>query len=229
MRMDLNTYCDNTVTYQELDLFRDNSRIICCGTSNSGKTKLILDLILFYRAKFSKIFVIGTTYHEISSYKPLKDKTVFLKHFPSLEELDEISDNKQHKLIFMDDVYYKAFNDINVLTYYSHGRHYNVSCILISQNIFYTNGKFSRDISLNASHYIILRTRDTTQLKVLSRQLFGSENINKILHVYQFLIKKYKFAHLLVDISGNIDERIELRSHIIPNKDNIYQTVYIQN
>ena len=129
----------------------------------------------------------------------------------------------------MDDVYYKAFNDINVLTYFTQGRHINVSSILITQNIFYAKGKYSRDISLNCSHFLILRTRDVSQLKVLSRQIFGSENGNKILHVYQYLIKKFKYPHLLIDISGNIDEKIELRSNIVPNKNSIYQTVYFES
>ena len=64
-------------------------------------------------------------------------KIVILKHFPTLEEIIELSDISYHKLILMDDVYYKAFNDINVLTYFTQGRHINVSSILITQNIFY--------------------------------------------------------------------------------------------
>ena len=38
-------------------------------------------------------------------------------------------------------------------------------------------------------------------------------------------IKKY--PHLLVDVSGNTNENLEFRSHIIPSPESTYQTVYI--
>ena len=202
--MDHENFCEKTVTQNDLDIFKENARLLVVGSSNSGKTKKIIDLILFYEKKFDKIYICGSSVnHELSNFKILKNKIYFFNHFPSLDEIKEISAISDHKLLVMDDVYYKAFNDINVLSYFTHGRHINTSTIIVAQNLFYTKGKYTRDISLNATHFLILRTRDLSQLKVLSRQIYGSENVNKILNVYQFLIKEYRYPHLLIDISGN--------------------------
>lgn len=227
--MELEKYCENTILQSDVDIFAKNARIICSGFSSSGKTYLINKLILENISKFDHVIIAGSpTDHKILSNESIKEKIITFKHFPSIDELRQITEPNSSKIIVCDDNYYLAFNDINVMTYYTHGRHENISSVILSQNIFYTKGKYSRDISLNASHFIILRSRDLSQLTVLSRQLYGKENSNKILDVYQFIVKKYKkYPHLLVDVSGNTNENLEFRSHIIPSPESTYQTVYI--
>ena len=72
-----------------------------------------------------------------------------------------------------------------------------------------------------------MKSRDLSQLNVLSRQVYGLEKSDKILNVYKYITKKYKYPHLLIDVSGNVDEKLELRSHIVPSENNYFQTVYI--
>ena len=76
--MDYTNYCEKTIPAEDIDIFRENSRIICAGSSNVGKTKIIIDLILFYESKFNKIYVCGSSMnHEILSHKILKKKLLF--------------------------------------------------------------------------------------------------------------------------------------------------------
>ena len=178
--MDYESYCKNTILSKDIDIFKNNARLIVAGASNSGKTSLIIKLILNNESKFDKIIIAGSpTIHEISSYEKLKNKIITLKHFPSIDELSDLADSNFHKLLIMDDNYYLANSDVNVLSYFTHGRHQNISPVLITQNIFYARGKYSRDISLNATHFIILKSRDLSQLNVLSRQVYGLEKSDK--------------------------------------------------
>ena len=230
--MDLEKYCENTILQNDVDIFAKNARIICSGFSSSGKTYLINKLILKNISKFDHVIIAGAPIaidHEFTSNELIKDKVITFNHFPSIDEIKQITDPNSSKIIVCDDNYYLAFNDINVMQWYTHGRHESINVVLITQNIFYTKGKYSRDISLNASHFIILRSRDLSQLTVLSRKLYGKENSNKILDVYKFIVKKYnKYPHLLIDVSGNTNEKLEFRSHIIPSPESVFQTVYIQ-
>ena len=223
--MDFTELCTDIVLAEDLDLFKTNSRIICAGSSNSGKSYLINSLILENESKFNKIIITGQPHDILKKSKILETKIVTYDYFPSIQEINEFGE-KGHKLVLLDDTYVTAFSDKNVLSYYTHARHSNISCILISQNLFYTRGKFSKDITLNCSHLILLRMRDISQLSHLSRQIYGKGYSSKIPDVYKFIVKHYRYPHLLIDVSGTIDEKLELRSNIIHNSENNFQTVY---
>ena len=227
--MDLSKYCKDVISSEEIDLFKTNVRIICAGSSNSGKTQIVNQLIIENHNKFDKIFICGSPHKNIlEQNNVLKDRIITFEHFPSIKEINDF-DEKLHKLLLLDDAYVTAFSNINVLSYFTHGRHSNISCILITQNLFYSKGKFSRDISLNSTHIILLRIRDLSQIAHLSRQIYGKGLSSKIPDVYKFIAKKYKYPHLLIDVSGQVDEKLELRSHITRSNENRFQTVYIYN
>lgn len=228
--MDLEKICVKTILQTDIDIFAKNVRLICSGYSESGKSYLIKKLILNNISKFDYIIIAGSpSGHEFTLNEQIKEKLITFEYFPSIKELKSITEPNSSKIILCDDNYYLAYNDINVMQYFTHGRHENISTILITQNIFYTKGKYSRDCSLNANYFLILKSRDKSQLTVLSRQIYGKENSNKILDVYNFIVKKYRYPHLLIDVSGNTDENLEFRSHIIPSPESAFQTVYIKN
>ena len=227
--MDLEKYCEKTILETDLDIFSKNVRLICSGYSESGKSYLIKKLILNNISKFDYIIIAGTqTDNEFTTNDQIKEKVIIFDYFPSIKELKSITEPNSSKLILCDDNYYLAFNDINVMNYFTFGRHANINIILITQNIFYTKGKYSRDCSLNANYFLILKSRDVSQLTVLSRQIYGKNNSNKILDVYNYIVKKYKYPHLLIDVSGNTNENLEFRSHIIPSPESAFQTVYLK-
>lgn len=88
-----------------------------------------------------------------------------------LEHKNPFSDN-EHVLFVLDDMYSAAMQSPIVLDAFIKGRHENLSCILITQNLFFT-GKYVRDISLNTSYDILLCCRDVSQFETLARQIFG--------------------------------------------------------
>ena len=222
----LQKYCTNTISSSLLDIFKFNSRIIVNGFSFSGKTRLCINLLKKYFYKIDKIIVADCpNHHEISNEKSIKSKVEILDHIPSISEIK--ANYVGHIVIILDDNYTKSFNSENVLSYFTAGRHNNISCILICQNMFFSQGKYSRDITLNASHIILLKMRDLTQIQILARQIFGKNYSNRILEIYKFIQKNYKWGHLLIDVSQSSTPDIELRSNIaIINEEDNFETCY---
>ena len=68
-------------------------------------------------------------------------------------------------LFILDDCFVEAVENKNVVDSFTKGRHKSISNIFITQNMFFT-GKHARNISLNCSHYILMRNRDMGQMKL---------------------------------------------------------------
>ena len=135
-----------------------------------------------------------------------------LEYTPSISELK--SNYSGHKVIILDDNYIANFNSETVLSYFVQGRHHDISVILICQNLFVPKARFARDISLNATHFILLRLRDLNQIQILASQIFGKKNSVKVLEIYKYIHKTYNWGHLLIDVSQTSSPEIELRSNI---------------
>ena len=113
-----------------------------------------------------------------------------------------------------------AMNDPFIANLFSRESHHrNLSVILLLQNLYH-QGKFSRDINLNAHYLILFRNpRDQMQIKHLSRQLGQSDNILK---AYNDSTSEY-YGYLLIDISPASDPTYMLRTKIFPDE---YTIIY---
>lgn len=198
--MSLKNYCENTITSDNLNLFNHNSRLLINGFSNSGKTRLCINILKKYIKSIDTIILANNpNSQEIHNEKDLASKIDILEYTPSISELKD--NYVGHKVIVLDDNYLANFNSKIVLSYFVHGRHSNVSVILICQNLFVPKAKYARDISLNATHFILLRLRDLNQIQILASQIFGKKNSIQVLEIYKFIHKNYKWGHLLIDVS----------------------------
>ena len=215
-------YCKNSINITDVDIFNFNARIIIAGASFSGKSQLCYDIVMKYSDKFSKIILTQTkTKSLLEDEITLQNKLLIFSKIPSIPEISQISG---HKLIIFDDNYRSALNNESTLNMFTYGRHYEISIIFNCQNLF-SNNKYSRDVSLNATHFILLKNRDLNQVEVLARQLFGKSDSKKVVSVYKYIQKTYKFGHLLIDISQLSSENIELRSNIV-HKNGPFETCY---
>ena len=222
----MSNYCTKTYDKDTFDIFKDHARLIINGASASGKTRLCIDLILKYSEKFDKIIIADSP--NANEFEEgllnLKDKLEIYNYIPSISEINV--NFTGHKLIILDDNYMKAFSSETVLKYYISGRHNGISPLIICQNLFFTKSKYSRDISLNVTHFIFLKLRDLNQIEYLSRQIFGKEDSKRVLEVYKFIRKKDKYGHLLIDISQSSNTDTDLRSNIINSGDIPYESCF---
>ena len=126
-------------------------------------------------------------------------------------------------LYILDDCFIEACESKFVTEAFTAGRHSNISVIFITQNVFHS-GKFSRSISLNCSHYILMRNRDLGQIEVLGRQLFGRKKAFDFTEIYKRALSYNKFGYLLVDLSPNTPEELHLRTNIVGESE--YQVIF---
>lgn len=149
-------------------------RCYIVGSSGSGKTNLLLNLLTrpgFYLNYFDRIFVISPTALNLDqSYKVLEKETKYkqgedLLFLPCEEEalqciLDVQTEEKKKAktLVILDDIVsYGAFCRSNeLLQFFVMGRHYNISCFLLSQAFHL----IPKSIRLNMSAVIYFRGAD---------------------------------------------------------------------
>ena len=215
----MNNYCKNIISKEIIDIFYFPARVYISGYSHSGKTQLCINLLKKYLNKFEKILICDSPNNsEYISEKKIKEKIEILDYIPNISEIKINYQGKSIILIF-DDNYSTTFNSKNVLEFFTQGRHLQINIILLSQNLF-SRGKYQRDITLNVSHFIITKIRDKSQLQILSRQIFGKENFNKLMFIYDHVHNESKWGHILIDLSATSTKDIEIRSNIIANNEN---------
>ena len=212
-------------TYSEnhLDLFQYPARIIAVGYSNSGKSDLVERLILKYQEKLKKVVICGLASHPLQRNKEIGSKVIV-----SPEIIDPIAneDTFDHRgtLFVLDDIFIDAVKNRTVVDTFTRGRHNNISCIFITQNL-YMGGKHARNISLNCSHFLLLRQRDLSQIQCLGRQIFGRERANQFVEIYKYAVYSRPYGYLLVDLGINTPESLQFRSNIVgePPGERVFQ------
>lgn len=200
-------------TSDALDIFKYPARIIVAGYSNSGKSELVRKLISKHHNNFKKIVICGLSSHPLQH-----DKEIGSKVFVSPEIVNPISDedtyDQRGTLFVLDDIFIEAVKNKVVVDAFTRGRHNNISCIFITQNL-YMGGKHARNISLNCSQFLLLRQRDLLQIQLLGRQIFGKDRASDFVEIYKSAVFSKPFGYLLVDLGINTPEALQFRTNIV--------------
>ena len=196
----------------EINIFNKPARLLVAGYSNSGKSFLVKKIVKKYRAVFNKIILLGSDFEDSSELNIIRDDDFnpFMEHLTG------------QTLVIFDDVIFNKKLISLAGEIFVRGRHLNISCIFITQNLFLNNNEF-RQISLNATHIIVLRNRDEKQIICFARSFLSDDKIKKFLTLYKKVVTKEKHQHLLVDFTVDIDSPIAIRSNIV---DGPYERVF---
>ena len=118
-------------------------------------------------------------------------------------------------LVILDDLLNDVYSK-HVCDLFTKGSHHrNISVIQFTQNLFH-QGRFYRDISLNAKYLVLLKNvRDKNQFMLLARQVYP-ENSNSLYKAYLDATRK-PHVYLLLDPSQDTDDRLRFRTNIFPN------------
>lgn len=150
------------------------------------------------------------------------DNVTFVEGLPK-NFLDYIG---SHSLIVIDDLMAEVGDDKRLTSLFTKGCHHlNVSVIFITQNLFH-KGKEMRCVSLNVQYMFIFRNRrDPTQIMRLGRQLYPGRS-KFFQEIYEDVLKT-PYAFLLVDLRNETDEKMRLRTLILPNQlTRVYEPKY---
>ena len=186
------------------------SRVIIAGYSNSGKSYICTKIIEKYHQEFTHIVICGVENHELQQRYP----DIISVSREIIDPLQFQTHEKEAILFVLDDTFMEAINSKIVLDSFPKRRHSNLSVILITQNIF-GQGKYSRSITLNASHIILTRNRDVCQVETLFRQLFGKKRVQDAVDIYRKAVYARPFGYLLIDMSPHTPDILQLRSNIV--------------
>ena len=201
------------------ELFNHPARIIIAGYSNSGKSQLCTRLMENYHERFNHILYCGVDSHPLQNNEDINSKLTV-----SEEILNPLDYSHLGSILFiLDDCFLEAVEDKNVVNAFTKGRHKSISTIFITQNLFFS-GKHSRNISLNCSHYILMRNRDMNQIETLGRQLYGKGKGNEFVKMYKKALSINNYGYLIVDLAPNTLEELQLRTNILGETP--YQIVY---
>ena len=126
---------------------------------------------------------------------------------PTVEELDEFTRDKIHKLIIIDDLMHEVLGNKNMELLFTQGTHHKcVSVILITQ-ILYPGEKHARTIALNTWYMVLMKNlRDVSQVSILGKQLYPGKS-KGFLQAYKDALNSNKFGYFVVDMSPHAEDK----------------------
>ena len=152
----------------------DTFRMLICGNSGSGKTNLLLHMLLSLLC-YDEIFLYAKNLDQ-EKYQILIDEMnkiskelgfdVITVSNDKIIPIKDLGYEDNQKLAVFDD-YVCEKNQREIVDYFIQGRHKNCSVIYLSQSFY----KTPRDIRLNCSHYCIYEFPSSRERNMISSEL----------------------------------------------------------
>ena len=202
-------------------IFNHPFNCIISGPTMCGKTFILREVLKYKDALIkpspNRIFYCYKEWQSV--YDKFKQSIQEIKFISGNIGYEELNENINNIVIF-DDLMKECIESENVMNIFTVGSHHkNTSTFFITQNIF-SQGKFARDISLNANYMLVFRNpRDQQQIQILSRQMYPQNS--------KFLIESFNDAtskphgYLFLDLRQTTEERNRLQSGILPSQKRI--------
>ena len=196
----------------------------CCmiaGPSQSGKSTLLAKILhnnkIMITPQPARIIYCYARWS--NDFEKLKLVYPIIEFREGLPDIDVFSAT-QNNLFILDDLMTLAEKDKSIVELFTTDSHHkNISCFLITQNLF-SQGKFARTISLNCQYLIILNNpRDRGQIFNIARQMYP--------HSPKFLTECYedatskKYGYLFVDMSQATPNNYRVQTGITPDDQRI--------
>jgi len=190
-------------------------RMIIIGSSGSGKTNTILNLLKEMNGTFSSIDIY-TRQPDEPLYKHLLE--VYKKNHQigeeegltinegimNLKPLNEYDEEKNHLVIFDDMILEKNLKQ--VAEYYIRCRKKGVSVIFLTQS-YYLNDQNWKIIRRQANYIIIKKISSIKELMAIIKDYSLSLSKEDFLKMYEDITKENKFNFLMVDIDAEPEKR----------------------
>ena len=195
---------------------------LIAGPTQSGKTTLLKKIL-----ENNQLYIQPPPTRVIYCYSRWQDNFDILKlSIPNIEfkigliDIDELS-KVQNNLVILDDLMTESEKDNSILNLFTVDSHHkNISVILISQNLF-SQGKYSRTISLNCQYLIILNNpRDKSQIYFLARQMYPT-NPNFLIECYNDATENKEYGYLFIDLKQSTQKDFRIQSGITMDEQRI--------
>ena len=216
---------------QSLLPFESPCTITLISASSGGKTSFVKRLLQNSKGMFmedfsSIVYCYGSSWQSIfDDMLKCKPNIIFKEGLPTNEELDLLSNDREHSCLILDDL----MSEINSATtkieklWTVHSLHFKMTVIYLTHNM-YQKSPSARTISLNTQYYVLFKNhRDVQQIQHFGRQIYGNKS-KYFDRAYQLATER-PWGYLLVDLNTRSEDKYRLRTNIFPNEDTI---VYAQ-
>ena len=205
-------------TSYDARLRHPGSKIIVCGSSNSGKSTLFVDMVLDHERIFtSKITNVIVFFRENQKeYDRLRQRCKIPLEFIQGEP-DDTFDCPAGSMIIFDDMQSMDGNPAIASIFQIKARHRFWSCIMV-QHLIFTKAKTSRLITLNSTAIIIFQNRhDKLTLSKFSSQIEGVGMARLLPNLFKDLSRMGNHhSYLLIDLDIECPEVFKYRSSVYP-------------
>ncbi len=181
-------------------------RINVVGSSGSGKTQCVMNLIKFFNC-FNRVYLfVGDDNEALYHYlidcvrKTCGKNNIFVSN--TLDDVPEIHefDPSYNNLVIIDDLINEKNNkDINALNLFTNGRKQNVSVIYVSQDYF----KINKTLRKNCNVICLCRFDDQKDLQLILSKIKGNLSGDEMRRVYDYATSGGKQYFLTIDTNGN--------------------------
>ena len=205
--------------YQDYLKFSSPSAIGVMGSSQSGKSYFTAKLLKYSEHFFTipptHIFYCFQQEQDLFEEleRALKNKITFNKGLPTEDQLSELTANKTHVILVLDDLMMESQSSKfieKIFCVYSH--HKMLTVLTLQQNIFY-QGKSSRTISLQLHYFVLFQNnRDKSQIMTLAKQIAPGKT-SAFLEIYNDCMSK-PYSYLIIDIAPNSNQQYKFRTNI---------------
>lgn len=198
-------------------------RMLIIGSSGSGKTNTILNLLKEMNGTFSSIDIY-TRQPDEPLYKHLlevykKNHTIgeeeglnIHEGIMDLKPLNEYDETKNHLVIFDDMILEKNLKQ--VAEYYIRCRKKGVSVIFLSQS-YYLNDQNWKIIRRQANYIIIKKINSVKELMAIIKDYSLNISKEEFLKMYEDITKENKFNFLMVDLDEEPEKRFRKNYDVI--------------
>jgi len=206
--------------------FTQPFNIVISGSSNTGKSEWVLKLIENASTMISPpVDLIIYCYKEFQArFKRVKG-VIFHEGFDESLVSKEKLQNRS-VLLILDDLMTSIKSDVllNIFLVMSH--HRRVNPVYICHNLYYSELKCMRTISLNTTYNVIMKNpRDKSSIECLGRQMFPGDS-RWFMESYNHACSLNLFSYLVIDSKSTTPDEIRLRTNIWPGQDTI---CYVSN
>ena len=201
MRLDADQFKDIEI---ECEIFQRPERILLYGGSWSGKSHMVVNLVLRHQEKFLKIVICGAK-NNLLSHPKTKNKTIFYENDDN-PIYDPFEANDHHTgggqtLLILDDLMSEVYNSQLVSKIFSKGRHLNLSVIVILQS-YYPQGSSKSLVPMlknNASIQIFFKLRNRGEMKLIAKKFeHGKKNQDFFYAIVEKEIYQKRYGYLVV-------------------------------
>ena len=205
--MKLDEFCEESKSSSKHgELLPDSIRCIICGPSNSGKTNLMLNLLLHENGlRFKNLYVYSKSLNQ-NKYRYLKEvisatPELSYHEFSDREDVIKPENALENSIIIFDDVSTCAQDTMR--EYYTRGRHNKVDCFYLTQTYTHVPRMLMRD---NCNMIIAFTQGPRCIYKIYEDHCSSDMTFKQFKEMCSMCWKDNKYNFLVIDKDRSIND-----------------------